>query len=49
MKLTRRGKILIGIIIAVMAYLIATRLWWDGAGWCWGTIEKCLPMEGESK
>jgi hypothetical protein len=22
-------------------YYVATRFWWDGSGWCVGTIEKC--------
>jgi len=22
-------------------YFIATRIWWDGTGWCVGTIERC--------
>lgn len=49
MKLTRRGKIVLGVALAVLIYLIATRVWWVGDGWCFGVMEKCLPIEGEGK
>lgn len=49
MKLTRRGKIVLGVILAVLIYLISTRLWWVGDHWCLGDVIKCYEIEGEVK
>ena len=45
MKLTRRGKIVLGIVLAVLIYLVATRVWWVGDRWCFDVMEKCLKIE----
>jgi hypothetical protein len=45
MKLTKRGKQVRAVAIAVGIYLIwqvATKLWWTGVGFCWGDVTKCL-------
>ena len=47
MKLTRRGKVAVAIAIALAftaVYYIATHLWWNGAGWCFGTIIECMDV-----
>ncbi len=49
MKLTRRGKIVLGILLAVAIYLVSTKVWWVGDGYCFGSIDKCLKIEGEVK
>jgi hypothetical protein len=41
-RLTLRGKIVLGLIVLVLAYLVATRLWFTGGGWCIGTLNECL-------
>jgi hypothetical protein len=46
-RLTKRGKAVLVIALAIVIYLVATRLWWDGDGFCFDVMEKCLPMEGE--
>ncbi len=46
MKLTRRGKkaralfILAGIVVFI--WWMSAGLWWDGTGWCAGTMSECL-------
>lgn len=45
MRLTRRGKIVLGIALAVLIYLVATRVWWVGDGWCLNEMDKCLKIE----
>jgi hypothetical protein len=42
MKITRKGKVVMGLIILTIAYLIATQIWWVGNGWCIGSVDKCL-------
>ena len=49
MKLTKRGKAVLVIALGVVIYLVATRLWWVGDGFCFDVMEKCLPTEGEGK
>ena len=34
-------RLLFWIGLGVIIYLISTRLWWDGTGYCVGTIERC--------
>ena len=46
MKLTRRGRVVIGLLVAVAVYLVSTKVWWiEGQGYCFGSIEKCLKIE----
>jgi hypothetical protein len=47
MKLTRRGKIVLGIALAVLIYLVSTRLWWVGDHWCLDNVNKCYGIEKE--
>ena len=45
MRLTRRGKIVVGIaaILAVAGlWEVVTHLWWVGDKYCWGTMTQCL-------
>lgn len=28
--------------VAVAFYLISSRLWWDGSGYCWGDALTCV-------
>jgi hypothetical protein len=48
-RLTKRGKAVLVIALGIVIYLVATRLWWVGDGFCFDVMEKCLPMEGEGK
>ena len=51
MKLTRRGRIVVALLIIAAVYgliQVSTHIWWAGDGYCWGTVEKCL-LEGISK
>lgn len=44
MRLTRRGKVVIGIalVLAFWGLLeVSAHLWWVGNGWCWGTMLEC--------
>ena len=46
MRLTRRGKIVVGLLIALAlwgVWQISAHLWWvgNGNGWCWGTMLEC--------
>jgi hypothetical protein len=44
MRLTRRGKVVIGIalVLAFWGLLeVSAHLWWVGSGWCWGTMLEC--------
>ncbi len=34
-------RLLFWIGLGFIIYLISTRLWWDGTGYCVGTIERC--------
>lgn len=50
MRLTRRGKVVVGLLVAVAVYLVSTKVWWvEGQGYCFGSIEKCYKIEGEVK
>lgn len=48
MKLTKRGKrvralaILAGV--AVFVWWMTAGVWWDGSGWCLGTMSECVPL-----
>lgn len=48
MKLTRRGKIVLGLLLAVLVYLSSTKIWWVGDGYCFGSVNKCFKIEKES-
>jgi hypothetical protein len=44
MRLTRRGKIVVGITLALVFWgllEVSAHLWWVGNGWCWGTMLEC--------
>jgi hypothetical protein len=44
MKLTRRGKIVVGIAVALALWgllEVSAHLWWVGNGWCWGSMLEC--------
>jgi len=44
MKLTRRGKIVVGIAIALAlwgVWQVSAHLWWVEGGYCWGTMTEC--------
>lgn len=51
MKLTRRGRVVVALIIISAFYLIvkvASSLWYvEGDGYCWGSVNKCYKIEGE--
>jgi hypothetical protein len=47
MKLTRRGKIVLGVALAVLIYLVSTRVWWVGDHWCLDNVNKCYGIEKE--
>ncbi len=57
MRLTRRGKVVRAIALLLVAIgilygigKVSANLWYvDGRGYCWGSYEKCYPMEGEGK
>jgi hypothetical protein len=54
MKLTRRGRRVRAIVLILLALYatiqVSANLWYvDGRGYCWGSYEKCYPMEGEGK
>ena len=54
MKLTRRGKrVRAVVLISLVLYAtiqVSSNLWYvEGDGYCWGSYEKCYPMEGEGK
>ena len=40
-RVRRLVRITFALALFSLIYLIATRIWWDGAGWCIGTIERC--------
>ncbi len=45
MKLTKRGRIVVALLTTLAItgiYYIATHIWWDGSGWCFGTVIECL-------
>jgi len=44
-RLTNRGKAVLVIALGIVIYLVATRLWWDGDGFCFDVMEKCLKIE----
>lgn len=48
-KLTRRGKLVLGLALAALVYVISTKVWWVGDHYCFGSAEKCLKIEGEVK
>ena len=41
-RLTRRGKIVLGLILAIAIYYVATHIWLTPAGYCFDTIDACL-------
>lgn len=54
MKLTKRGKrarAIVLILIALYATIqVTANLWYvEGSGYCWGSYEKCYPIEREGK
>jgi hypothetical protein len=40
-RVRRLVRITFALALFSIIYFIATRIWWDGAGWCIGTIERC--------
>jgi hypothetical protein len=45
-KLTRRGKVIVGLLVAVAVYLVSTKVWWiEGQGYCFGSVDKCYKIE----
>jgi len=40
-KVRRVVRVMFWLAILTGFYLISSRLWWNGAGWCVGTIERC--------
>lgn len=53
MKLTKRGKRVRAVVLISLALYatiqVSANLWWTDSGYCWGSYEKCYPMEGEGK
>ena len=49
MKLTRRGRLVVALVIVAAFYLIvkvSANLWYvEGDGYCWGSYEKCYQLE----
>lgn len=41
-RLTRRGKIVAGVILAVVIYYVATHIWLTPAGYCFNTLTACM-------
>ena len=44
MKLTRRGKIVAGIALALAFWglvEVSAHLWWTENGYCWGSMTEC--------
>lgn len=44
MKLTRRGKIVLTIVVGLGVWglwEVSSHLWWTGEGYCWGEWEVC--------
>ena len=44
MKLTKRGRIVVGIFAALALFglwEVSTHLWWVENGYCWGDALKC--------
>ena len=44
MKLTKRGKRVRAVLILALIvglYLISTRIWWVGGGYCFGDVVAC--------
>jgi hypothetical protein len=49
MRLTKRGKIVAGVLVALAIagiYYMATHVWWVGGGWCFDTLTECLIKRG---
>jgi len=47
MKLTRRGKVVVTILVIaalIAGYWVESHIWWTGMGYCWGTMEKCVGL-----
>ena len=47
MRLTRRGKVVLAVVLALAMfglYQLVNHIWWVGNGWCWGTAQKCLGL-----
>jgi hypothetical protein len=45
MKLTVRGKVVFGILIALALWglwEVVANLWWTGKDFCWGSLTECL-------
>ena len=45
MKLTRRGRIVVALILIAAAcglIQVSMNLWFIGDGWCWGSVDECL-------
>ena len=54
MKLTRRGKraravILISLALYVIVQVSANLWYVEGRGYCWGSYDKCYPIEKGNK
>jgi hypothetical protein len=41
-RLTKRGKIVLGIALVILIWFVATRLWWTGTGFCVGDVVSCV-------
>jgi hypothetical protein len=52
MRLTKRGKRVraFSIVLGVaLVYMLGTHIHYTGAGYCFGTFDKCYALEGEGK
>lgn len=41
-RLTKRGKIVLGVALVILAWFIGTRIWWTGDGFCIGDVVSCV-------
>lgn len=51
-RLTKRGKRVRALLIVAgvaLVYMLATHIHYTGAGYCFGTFDKCYALEGEGK
>lgn len=46
-RLTKRGKIVIGIALVILIWFVATQLWWTGHGFCVGDVVSCVIKGGK--
>ncbi len=51
-KLTKRGRRAVAVAVLLwlaLIYYTATHIHYTGAGYCFGTFDKCYTLEGEGK